>query len=296
MDVFQLVVQSREAASVEEFLVVVRELRGHCHVLPKKAFFVFSLVSRRIWFIHSKQETLESTEKLWELLRELLSEFDPVELDSVKDDLVRLLFHEYERGSPETKEAVLRFVSTIETDSRLRDCFRVDYDVAVGGRKSPSFSAALKVCQDGRLWAPVLRLIETSALSKTEKGMSTYGTKFCFFLSYFKTQSRYDRLFHECDGEQSNLLHLLKCGSVSYHLLLLAMFPVIAKESSRRAARKSNSSFSQSLALISVAFASSPALVSPLFAPIVSWCCKKKKQIVVLFLCLNCSHRCSMAC
>lgn len=175
-DAFALVSQSREAASVAEFLAVVHELRRQCDVLPKRAFFVFSLVSRRVWFIHSRgggAAVHESTAPLWVLMRELLGEFDPLELESVKDDLVRLMLHEYELGSAETKEAVFAFVSAIESNPKLRNCFRIDYDVAVGGRKSPSFSAALKSCHDGRLWAPLLQLIETSALSKIERGMST---------------------------------------------------------------------------------------------------------------------------
>lgn len=168
MDAFSLISQSREASTVSEFLSVIERLRTCCGVLPKKAFFVFSLVSRRIWFVHSRgSSNSESTAPLWRVLLSLLGEFDPLDLDSVKDDLVRLVFHEYELGSPEVKEAVFAFVSAIEGS------FRVDYDVLVGGRKSPSFSAALKQCQDGRLWGPLLRMIETSALSKIEKGMST---------------------------------------------------------------------------------------------------------------------------
>ena len=173
MDAFSLVSQSREAATIAEFLPVIAELRRQCHVLPKKSFFVFSLVSRRVWFIHSKGSSTEQTAPLWNLMRELVFEFDPIELDSVKDDLIRLVFHELELGPDQTKEAVFAFVSAIEGNSKLRDSFRVDYDVAVGGRKSPSFSAALKSCQDGRLWAPLLRLIEVSAMNKIEKGMST---------------------------------------------------------------------------------------------------------------------------
>ncbi len=257
-----LVAACREAATVGECLAVARELMRvgdagvAVHVLPKKAFFVFTLVSRRLWFAQTRgaQGSRDELVPVWDMLTELLTSFAADELDSVKDDLMKLVFDEYEKGTAGSREAAWRFVSAVERDAKLREAFRVDYDVAVGGRKSPSFSDALRSCQDGRLWAPLFRLIEASSQSKLDKGVSTF-----------------DRLFFRTD-DRCNLYPLLACGSVAYPLIVISMFPVMSKESTRKASKKTASSIDLGMSLLQAAFGKVPHLVAPLFAFIVEAC------------------------
>jgi hypothetical protein len=226
-----------------------------------KLNYLFTAACKSLWYAKNRLKCdRDEVVVLWDCLIDLLQhdKFSASGLDTLRDDCIKLVFDEYEKGSESSKEAAFRFLNGIEASSKLKPFFRHDLSKFVGARVSPSYCATIKATQDARLLGPVLRLLEDAALRAVEKGSNIFTP---VFDSYLKDETY----------GNTNFYYLMQIGVQAYRVVLLAMFPPVTSEITKHAEAKKKSAVKQGMQLLEQGFKLHPELLGPFFPHVIEW-------------------------